>query len=380
MTPISFPSRRIGLIAACALTAAFWGSNAVAQTQHPLDGNLRAQIGNGLPIPFTFQPAPNGPVVAIDGAIVTTTGTATVKIKPSQFSYPGTVPKNKAVNFANSKVFQVNTTLAVQFPIAGSTASFAPSGRTGPNVATWCPGQTATIQANINPACVLPGTGAVPGLLRYNRTASEIGGAAQFGVQGQADVANVFSVSLGNAPCDAGVGGSKNALCQVIFAIAAPAASGAQGAAFGSVITTPGVSIPSGRFYAKVGNLGTVLSVQSPALGPGILNAATSYGGPWTAGVLTVSQKANAGAPKTFEIFMMAGSDVRAAGTGQGSVSLVSGAVSARTASGANGNRGWLNMQIKPPFGVVPAMTTPGLAAAIGLIALVGAYFVRKRF
>ena len=78
-------------------------------------------------------------------------------------------------------------------------------------------------------------------------------------------------------------------------------------------------------------------------------------------------------------LFTLTGSDNRNVATGQGSVSLVSGSVSDRALSAPNANRGWLNMSIKPPFGVVPAMTTPGLAAAIGLLALAGAYFVRKR-
>ena len=387
MTPISSVARLAGLLTACALSTALWSSTAGAQTVHPLNGNMRFQIGNGLPIPFTLGPAPNGPVAPITpSAFVTTTGVATVRIKPGQFTYPGTVSKNAPVNFFNSKVFQVNTKLSIAFPKAGSTAVFVPNGRQGPNTVTWCPGQTMTVKTlSLNPLCVTPlAHPTVKGLLKYKRTGGEIGGAAQGSFGGFADVANVVSAGLGNAPCTGGVLGSINPLCQAAFAIANPAAVGAQGGTFGFTNTTPGLAPTPGRFYVTVtaagplsqGNIVGIDTVNP--LGPGILNAATSDGGPWTAGTLTVSQTANAGAPTTFEIFKMKGSDNRSL-AGGGTVSLVSGALSARTASGPNGNRGWLNMVIPIPPGVIPAMTTPGLAAAIGLIALVGAYFVRKR-
>ncbi len=79
------------------------------------------------------------------------------------------------------------------------------------------------------------------------------------------------------------------------------------------------------------------------------------------------------------EIFVISGFDNRTATNHVGSISLVAGAVSDRVLSGPNVNRGWLNLVVKQPFGLVPAMTAPGLAAAIGLLALVRAYFVRRR-
>lgn len=381
MTPISSIARLAGLLTAFVLTAALWSSTAGAQTQHPLSGNMRFQIGNGLPIPITLGPAPNGPMLAVPGAVVTTTGTATVKLAPSQFTNAGT-PMNQPVAFANSAVFQVNTAIPIQFPRAASgTIAFVPSGRTGPNLVTFCPGQTATVVGGANPGCANVAAGTpIPGLMRYTRTAGEIGGPARASLGGTANVALVASPVSGMAPCTAGAGGSNNPACLAIFALATPAGTGAQGGAFGVVVSTAGGTPSPGLFFATVGPIGTVLNVQTGLpLGPGLPNPATSYGGPWTAGKLTVSMTGvNTGTP-TSEVFVLSGSDMRAPGTGQGSVSLVSGSVSARTLSGPNSNRGWINMAIAPPFGVVPAMTTPGLAAAIGLIALAGAYFVRKR-
>ena len=42
-----------------------------AQRSYSLTGNSRGQIGDGLPIPIGFTPAPNGKIPAIPGARVT---------------------------------------------------------------------------------------------------------------------------------------------------------------------------------------------------------------------------------------------------------------------------------------------------------------------
>jgi hypothetical protein len=92
-------------------------------------------------------------------------------------------------------------------------------------------------------------------------------------------------------------------------------------------------------------------------LGAGLPNPATSYGGPWTTGMLTVSVTANAGA--TVEIFMLTGSDGRVSGTG--GVSLVTGTISDRTLRGPNANRGWLQIYVPEPgatLGAVAALLT----------------------
>ena len=78
----------------------------------------------------------------------------------------------------------------------------------------------------------------------------------------------------------------------------------------------------------------------------------------------------------TNEVFVLSGSDGRTAG-GAGSISLVSGAFSARSLSGPNANRGWLNFQLTLPS-AVPAMTGRGMAGAAGLLALAGAFAVRR--
>jgi len=118
---------------------------------------------------------------------------------------------------------------------------------------------------------------------------------------------------------------------------------------------------------------GAILSVGA-GLGGGLANPATSYGGPWTTGVLTVSQPAALGSA---ELFVLSGSDARV--NGVGSISLVSGSVSDRGVSGPNANRGWLNIQLGVAEIVTPSMSGPGLAAVFGLLALAGGYAIWRR-
>jgi len=364
---VSF-TRLAALLSAFLLTAGLWASSAGAQTQHPLQGNSRAQIGGGLPIPITLQPPPNGAIVVSDDAVVNQTAGGAMSIPGTGIIYLSN-PKNQPVFFANTAVFQVNTNISFSqtVPIV-----FSDGKRTGAATVTFCPG--STVPPNGNPACANPGAGTLPGLLRYTATGAQFGGPSQVKVGGGVvDVA--LRVSAG-APC--AYAGGVNPGCQVIFALALPAITGANGAPFGFQNTTsnPGPGSPSGRYYASIGPLGTITNIVQPGLGAGVANAATSYGGPWTTGRLTISQTQAIGSP---EIFVISGFDNRTATNHVGSISLVAGAVSDRTLSGPNANRGWINWVVKQPFGLVPALTTPGLAAAIGLLALVGAYFVHRR-
>ena len=72
---------------------------------------------------------------------------------------------------------------------------------------------------------------------------------------------------------------------------------------------------------------------------------------------------------------MLSGSDARVGG--QGSISLVAGAVSLRGLTGAHADRGWLNLVVGHRN--IPAVSAPGLAAAFGLLALAGGYALRRR-
>ncbi|MGH0030251.1 MAG: hypothetical protein ACQGVC_10700 [Myxococcota bacterium] len=370
--------RLAALLVATVATAAFWAS-AAQSVVHTLGGNARYQIGNGLPIPITGAAAPNGRVLPAGAMTVMQTaakpGPKKLTLAPGAMTAPGNfivIP----VFLANSKVFQVATAIPIQFPAsmgpAAGSAVFSAGGRTGGMTETYCPGSGAVPPF----ACASPAAGTINGLMRYTATKNQFGGPARANAGGSADVA----VKGGSpAPCTAGVGGSVNPACVAAMALATPSPTGAQGAPFGVVIGTAGSAPSPGVIFITVTAAGAITGTGgfTPMSSPGLPNPATSYGAPWTTGMLTVSVTANAG--PTPEIFIMSGSDARAV-NGRGALSLVSGSVSARTLTGPNANRGWLNLQIGPPVGAhVPVMPIAGLAAFGALAALTGGVALRKR-
>jgi hypothetical protein len=351
----SLTARLTSLLAAFVLVGGFWATSAQA-TVHALSGNGRVQIGNGLPIPITATPAPNGRILPIVGAQARQGHEASPKrlvIGTGQLTAPGN-PVNLGVFLANSAVYQVKTAVTIAMP--GNEVQFNAGGRTGASTYTYCAS---------NPGCsgpADPGNG-IHGLMRYTKTANQFGGPAQAAAGGSADVA--FNAGAG-APC---------AACTVLFALATPAPTGAQGGAFGFVNNTPGAFPTNGGIIGNVTGGGVVTSVILTGIHPGLINAATSYGGPYTTGMLTVSVTANVGTVP--EIFMLSGSDGRVSGVG--SISLVAGSVSARTLSGPNANRGWLNLTLGPAIPSTPTMSNHGIAAFVGLVALAGGYLLHRR-
>jgi len=348
---------------------------------HSLSGNVRFQIGNGLPIPIGFTPAPNGKVAATGAATIrlhaqgTTGGTGMAKIPskivldPGQLTHPGG-PIVLPVFNANPNVFQVQTNIPVQFP--KNKIMFNAGGRTGAATVAFCPGSTVTAMGN--PGCASAGAGSINGRLIYTATAAQFGGPASASAGGSANVA-VRPPGASGAPC--AFGGGAMPLCLVAFALATPNTMIAAGNPFGFINTTSGAAPSPGLFNATIGAGGTILAVTPPSgLGPGAANPATSFAGPWTTGQLTISVTANAG--PTPEIFVITGSDGRAS-DGTGSISLVSGSVSARLLTGPNSNRGWLNLVVGPEIGNVPVMPLYGVAALVGLTALSGAYALRRK-
>ncbi len=371
---MSFKVSILGL--ACLLVAVF-ATSAEAQRSYPLTGNLRIQIGDGLPIPIGFTAAPNGKVPVVSGArIVQSSGPDPKKmtIPPDAMLFDGP-PFNLPVYGLNSKVFQVLTDITIGFPAPnggpgglGSGDTFMAGGRTGLPTVTWCPGQSVT--ASGNPACTDPGKLPPPtggshagnGFLKYTATGAQFGGPMRGRGAGVADIAFPAAVPAPKAPCDhaatfTGPGGKP---CVVIFALATPAGTGVVGGPFGVADTSAGTPepAPGGLRNAAVNAAGVVLSVTSPGLGTGLTNPATSFGGPWTTGMLEVHQSAAVGSA---EIFFMTGHDSRV--NGVGTISLVAGGLSERTVSGPNANRGWLNLTV--------GGNTPGLSSwGIGVLAM----------
>jgi len=310
---------------------------------HPVYTYARFQIGNGLPIPIVFLPAPRGGVVIpavtfpfpTSPATVSQTGASdplTLKIPAGVLKAVGPPVLNIPVFLANPKVFQVATDFGLSLP----AATFMKGGRVGPAAATWCPG-SAVPTAGYNPSCA-SGSGAPPGLLRYSKTTNQFGGAVggKAIFAGKANVAFAAAFVAGCAPVGA---------CLVAFNNAYGASPGAIGNTWGKIGLSAPAPVMPGVFPAKVTGMGAVTKLYtSLGAGTGPTNKATSFAGPWTTGKLTVSQPKALGGK---EIFVRTGSDMRVSGVG--GISLISGSVSLRTLSGPNANRGWLTMNVPEP-------------------------------
>jgi hypothetical protein len=106
----------------------------------------------------------------------------------------------------------------------------------------------------------------------------------------------------------------------------------------------------------------------------GLTNMATSVAGPFTTGMLTISAPLAAGAP---EIFTITGKDSRTAG-GAGTIQLVSGALSQRTTSGPNANRGWVRLVLT----AAPELPTlsPSMTVVFATLMLVTFGYAVRRF
>jgi hypothetical protein len=365
MKSITTKLRLTSLLVAFAFVA---GLAATASASvHPLSGNVRFQIGDGLPLPIGFTAAPAGKVVPTAAAVISQPSGA----DPRAIVFAGGEFKHSPVPFVipvfalNPAVFQVLTSLGLTIPLGAET--LAASGRTGAATVQYCQGQVVTAAGNPGCANAAAGPG-VNGLMTYTKTGAQFGGAMSGRVFGGADVA-LYGGGL-VAPC-------SGTMCRIAMALASPNSTGTGGIgnAFGGSGMSPGAAPPSGQLFGTVTANGAIPNAVPTALNnPGLANPASGGGGPWTTGRLTVSVTAAlAGA----EVFVLTGSDSRVSGVG--AISLVAGSVSNRGVSGPNANRGWLNMTIGQQVGALPSISGPGIAALVGLMSLAGGYAMRQR-
>lgn len=408
-------ARMLSLFAAL-LAVALWVGAAQAQTPHSISGSFgQFFIGQGLPIPHpsfgpfnpnggqtftgmapTFMGTPVGGAKATPYAFAVTSNTgATFRmLSPHKITHgdvgnpqPGI---NQPVFFANSAVFQVYTNLSLLIPRIPPTgtpqsgqmsdSAFFANGRTGPNVLSWCPGNNVSPNPGCSlptqapvitiPSCAGPGScpGAgtlmtqIPGSVRYNRTAGQLGGAARGNVGGTFDVAlNPYGATMTNSPAT------------VFFVGGSPNQTGAIGAEFGvfnqrAVPSLMGIVVSG---FTSLGNIGgmTQMTGITPPAGLGANNTIASFGVPFTAGQIILSVTANLGAD---EVFTLTGSDNRTSTSGAGNLTLVGGAVSLRSTTGLNANRGIVSFSLPEPTAIV--------GAAGALLVLLGCHqLVRRR-
>jgi len=363
---------------------------AASYVQHSLTGNGRAQIGDGLPIPIGFTPAPNGKVAAVPGAIASeTTGPdpKALLLPPGQLKYGTILPSPGAATITGVAVpkqvlgvFNTNPAVlevATQVALYGGAVVQGPphsnwrkDGRTGLATVTYCP--TDVVTDGNNPGC--PGGinshSVVNGIMIYTKTANQFGGPGQTRVGGFATVAFPLAAGAG-VPASPSVLGTTSA----IMAYANPGTVGAGGGPFGFVQGTTGAPPlnPLGAGVFKVLSNGELKTKTTNIPINGLTNPGTEYGAPWTTGMVTVQVTKVAGLPETF---MLTGSDMRV--NGQGSISLVAGSVAYRALSKGNANRAWTNLEIGP-LNQTPSMSSHGLAAVFGLLALAGGYVADRR-
>ena len=336
----------MSLLAVAVLITAVSASASCVGATCPLGGNMRFQYGNGLPIPLTFIPAPDGKVAAVTSAtvMVGTGAVPSLMLAPGQLFAPAAAPAFVLPVFlANTNVFQQQTAISASFPRVGAT--FKAGGRTGPEIASFCPGvNTATLFT-----CTATFGGSIPGRMRYTKTANQFGGPAQMRFGGSA---NIALRGAAPAPC------TGPPSCVAVFARNTPPPTGAAGGPFGFVnsIALPASGV--GTFFATVSANGFILGAPTK-IGPGLDNPVASFGGPWTTGMITVSQPSAIGPGP--EVFMLSGSDGRISGAGI--ISLVAGSLTQRTLLGPNANPAWLNLNVPEPS--LSAMVGAGAALLV---------------
>jgi len=356
-------------------------------------------IGNGLALPV--QPAATSlvvggvfpPLLIVPNGAVTVAGT-TIQTQGQKITVPanalhkGAAQTTVGVFFSNPTLYAVATNLSYDWPTA--PAVFSVNGRAG--------NATTVLFAGGDPNQKITYSPRVAG--------KRFGGAAAFaltpgsaaGLVAESPI-TIYAIAIrpaGNPPCThpAFTGAQTppvgNGACVAALINAMPTGLAAIGRAAGASIVTPG-GVPStgtamlgqapqpGVMVGKFGAtpLGTkTLVAFTPNGNPGATNMATSFGFPFTTGMITVEAGQATGAP---EAFVLSGNDTRTKG-GAGTIQMVAGALSFRTLSKENANRGWVRLVLEEiPGTPVPALSPLSMGIAIVLMMLVPAvYFARR--
>ena len=345
---------------------------AEAQVVRPLSGKVRFDFGNlAIPLPPGAPGCvPHGGIdgiAAVAGARVTAVGVGgTLRIAGSRFTLRGPgnphPPQVLGLMSQNPVAFQVYTNFTIRFPAPPGATLHAGSGivppggakgRTGPDVVSWCPGYTATVQAGINPACGGPGYAGVtihscppspnpcpgpnkarfvvPGLMKYTRTGRMLGG------PGSAKLSGKFDIALAAPP-------------GALFVPRTPA-NPPFGRAFGAYVQhNPGMG-PL-RAPVKANACGVISDPGNVLLAKATSDrTSASFGGPFTQGTLTLVVDTGIG----IEQYQIKGYDHRTA-MGAGKVRLVAGSVALRSRSGSTANREYVTLDVPEPASIAAAV------------------------
>jgi hypothetical protein len=364
------------------LVALAFANAASAQTVYYINGWIngvsggQAQIGDGLPLPIQpnrttgmgpigtkamfpdklLIPPKQGAITGNKvgpGATVKQTGSAPAQIKvpPGVFKRVPAGPLIVGVANNNPKVFQVRTKISFSGPAKGpGTMTFKKNAfRTGP----------------------VSFAGAPAGAIAfYSGSVNRFGGPSQTRVVPLSKI-GVWVNPGAMLPCKHPAFGGANASCVAPLVPAYPMTLAAAGGGMtaggkvtaGTTVTTPGgpPAMSPGIVVASIPKTTGLIAKSATALKTGTLtNMATSVGFPWTTGQLKLQGVAVLAAKETFTI---TGKDSRTA-MGAGTISLVSGALSARKLSGSNANKSWARYALPEPgaaLGAAAALTVLGI-------------------
>ncbi len=360
-------------------------------------GGGQLHIGNGLmlPIQTAGQPAtnmgirfpnllvpvaPNPGTPILTGTVAKSIMTAGTKMAyqrrlniPANVLHKDPTQTTVGVFFSNPTVYAVATYVEYVWPVA-------------PVVLT-----TAT---TVHPSLannVVTGFG---GSITYSNPLGRFGGPGQFRLSPGAEpplqglkpigvtvYAKVLPTQIVPPCTHTAFGGAAPGCNAVLLAGAAMTADLGAGKTTLNTEDIPGATVtPPNIAFVKLGGTslsfmwGTVISASAAATGPPLVNDAMSQGGPWTTGTIVVK---NGAAVPMNETFTLRGRDQRTA-NGGGTIQLVSGAVSTRTLTMANANRGWIRLSMIP-LEPVPATPWWGMAVIAALVLLGFGYATRRR-
>jgi hypothetical protein len=383
--------KRIVLVLSCLLLGLGWAVTAQAKLYSLTGGGGQFQIGGGLPLPIQLtNPTATGtvfPALLIPAKAGEIIKGSTAMAHQQRLEIPAGVLSKPAAQLTlgqfgqNPSLYAVATNLGFVWPAAPAVLSVL--ARTGAKTTTF--GTTGG------------------GQIRYsNPLAFKFGGPAQFALSPGPPAGRMPAVPVtlygiavpgpGNPPCvhtalTTGMGGPYpgpgSPACVAALAQALPTGLAGPGGPVGTIVTTPGgtpmaVSAMGPVPGVGIGKFGPNGTVSFFAFTPmrtkaGFTNMASSVGYPWTTGKIQLSAMA-LGAP---EMFTITGKDSRTAG-GAGTIQLVSGALSQRTRSGPNANRGWVRLILEPLNNEVPALSPPMLVVAALLLLFAFGYSVRR--
>ncbi len=361
-------------------------------------GGGQLHIGNGLmlPIQTAGQPATNMglkfpnllvPVAPNPGTpIITGTVAMAIQTVGTKMAYqrrlnvpPGVLHKDPAqttvgVFFSNPTVYAVATNVEYSWPVAPVVLTTAVA--VHPSLAN------NVINFNL-------------GMITYSNPLGRFGGPGQFRLRqgpepsglvptiGITVYAKAGLAGLVNPPCTHNQFGGTDAGCRALLLAGVAGTQALLGPGKttlntemipGAPVSAPNVAVLKMGGTSMSFMWGTVISQTRQGNGPALVNNATSQGGPWTTGTIVVK---NGAAIPMNETFTLRGRDQRTA-NGGGTIQLVSGAVSERTVTMANANRGWVRLSMIP-LEPVPATPWWGVAVIAALVLLGFGYVTRRR-